>query len=62
MKTGTDTYIQWKEHYDQDVIKSGTVVTFATPQLEKTPGLTGSPPFPTGSPLLFSNSSIPPFR
>ena len=38
MKTGTDTYIQWKyEHYDQDVIESGAVITFAKPQLEKYP-------------------------
>ena len=37
MKTGTDTYIQWKkEDYDQDVIKSYSSYT-PTPQLEKYP-------------------------
>ena len=50
MKIGTDTYIQWKkEHYDQFVIKTGRVVTFAITQLEKIPRLTVSPSFPTES-------------
>ena len=50
MKTGTDTYIQWKkEHYDQFVIKTGRVVTLAITQLEKIPRLTVSPSFPTES-------------
>ena len=44
MKTGTDTYIQWKqEHYDQDVIKSYSSYICHTPQLEQIPKLTASP-------------------
>ena len=47
MKTGTDTYIPWKQEYsDQDVIKSRS---------------NNICPTPAEYPLLFSNFSIPPF-
>ena len=50
MKTGTDTYIQWKwEHYDQYVIKSYSSYIYHTPARL------------TASPLPFSNFYIPPF-
>ena len=49
MKTGTDTYIQWKqEHYHQDVIKSYSSYICHNPA-RKTTRLTASS-FPTESP------------
>ena len=49
MKTGTDTYIQWKqEHYDQDVVKSYNSYicdTLARINTQKN----NIPPFPTES-------------
>ena len=49
MKTGTDSYIQWKlEHYDQDVIKRYSRYICLT-QARKIPRLTADP-FPTEPP------------
>ena len=63
MKTETDTYIQWKlDHYDQDLMKSYYICY--TPARKNTqtnsiPPSLQNPPF-LGSPLPFSNFSIPP--
>ena len=66
MKTGTDTYIQWKqEHCDQDVIKSYSSYICHTQPRKNThtnsisPFLQ-NPPF-LGFPLPFINSSMAPF-
>ena len=66
MKTGIDTYIQWKqEHYGQDLIKSYSSYICHT-LARKNTQTNSIPSFPTESPLLriplpFRNSSIPPF-
>ena len=63
MKTATDTYIHENRNTMTKMYLKVTVVTFATPQLEKISRLTASP-FPTESPpflgprLPFSNFSI----
>ena len=62
MKTGNDTYIQWKQElYDQDVIKSYSYIchtpTRKIPRLITSPTFLQNPPL-LGIPLLFSNFSI----
>ena len=65
MKTGTDTYIQWKqEHYDQDVIKSYSSYIYHTPARKKILILTASPPLSYRIPLflglLYPSAIFPP--
>ena len=66
MKTGTDTYIQWKqEHFGQDVIRSYSSYICHNPARKNTQ-TNSILPFPTESlsfqdPLSISNFSIPPF-
>ena len=57
MKTGTDTYIQWKQkHYDQDVIRSYSSYICHT-LARKNTQTNNISPFPAESPLV----RIPPY-